>query len=108
MSNDGGMDWLAPGHPDRPDHPDFWRLSELILKQDADSDTIDVDVMIGAVIDRDSLIYMARQRALRSLGIETSVGMTIRAKEIHAATALYIDAFLLGAAYQESRGGPTA
>lgn len=50
--------------PERPQHPDFWRLSEVILKQDgrhpAGGDQLHLD---PTLIDSTSLFYMAQQRA---------------------------------------------
>lgn len=54
-------------HPMRPDHPDFWRLSEIVLQFDAQADWLSVDIndIVKQSIDLPSATYMALQRALR-------------------------------------------
>lgn len=50
--------------PDRPQHPDFWRLSSAVTQHDGKTDEggEDVQSVIAELIDPESLIYMAQQR----------------------------------------------
>ena len=85
-----------PNFPGRPDHPDFWVLSQVIIDQDSRSDnqTIPFGDRIAQVVDPDSLVYMAKQRALRILGPNASRGQLARLASV------WLDAFMAGAAYQ--------
>ena len=81
---------IDPLFPDRPDHPDFLRLSEAIIYLDGEADgDRDIEDIVGEFIDLPSLIYMADQRILRT-GLQG--GNAIRARLL----ALYVDAFSLG------------
>lgn len=57
--------------PNRPNHPDFWRLSEIVLQLDAAvlEDGVTVDSEVEKEIDVASLNYMAEQTALRVLQV---------------------------------------
>lgn len=52
--------------PDRPDHPDFWRMSDVVLKLDGrmqEGGTEETFVeSIAESIDMDSVMYMAQER----------------------------------------------
>lgn len=54
-----------PRFPDRPEHPDFWRLVSAALKHDGDASESDksIEEIIGELIDPASLLYMCEQRA---------------------------------------------
>ena len=57
-----------PRHPLRPDHPDFDRLSEVILELDAEAESAqvrDVGDIVATEADIASVSYMALQRAMR-------------------------------------------
>lgn len=52
-----------PRFPDRPSHPDFWSLSEIILGMDSEVEGVgEFERMLTAVIDPDSVTYMAANR----------------------------------------------
>lgn len=56
-----------PNFPDRPDHPDFWRLSAAVCGNDAEADNGKaVGDIIAEVIDPASLYYMLKQRVMRA------------------------------------------
>jgi len=81
---------IDPLFPDRPDHPDFLRLSKAVIHFDSEADGgRDIEEIVGELIDLPSLIYMADQRILRT-GLQG--GNAIRARLL----ALYVDAFSLG------------
>jgi hypothetical protein len=51
-------------YPGRPDHPDFWLISQALLDQDAQSAAgQDTEEILGRMIDPDSAMYAAVQRA---------------------------------------------
>lgn len=62
----GDMDDILndPRFPDRPDHPDFWKLSEIVLQLDGRSndEAFSVEGTASEVVDLESLTYMAIQR----------------------------------------------
>lgn len=61
------MDDFFGTFPRRPNHPDFWKLSSVVLSLDADSDK-GYEVVVGEVIDVDSLTHCAEQRTGRIFG----------------------------------------
>jgi hypothetical protein len=98
------------GHmPKRPDHPDFWRLSEILLGYDSGMDTAtDKDEFwesaVAAVINPQSLMYTAMQRASRVFNITTVEDLRAHAKEVAIFTTVWCEGFLLGSDFQ-TRGG---
>lgn len=86
-------------HPGRPDHPDFWRLSETVLKLDGRlaEDPTAFESTVGEVVDLETCTYMAKQRAMRvmmHLGIDfdTTTGRQLLA----ALASAWIDGFMVG------------
>jgi hypothetical protein len=59
--------------PGQPQHPDFWKLSAIVLKMDADSQDKGVEeVMAEMGFDADSMVYVAKNRCglfLQVLGL---------------------------------------
>lgn len=92
-------------NPNRPAHPDFWRLSEIVLANDGrveeafDQEKAWKDT-VADVVDVESIVYMASQRVMLMMGPPQPGNVTDHA----TLTALYIDAFLTGALF-ERRGG---
>lgn len=84
--------------PNRPDTPDFWRLSAVLIDQDAYADDpqpgVRVDERITQVIDPASLLYAANQRALRA------IALLDMSAPVSALGAIWVDAFLAGTEYQ--------
>lgn len=85
---------LFSDFPDRPDHPDFWKLSEIVLQLDgrAMEDESDFASTLASMMDPKSLCYMARQRAMRLLE-----------RGLVSLTSLYIDGFAAGYRYAERK-----
>lgn len=89
-----------PRFPNRPTHPDFWRMSEALIEVDSRAEKGEaVDVVENA--DFDSLIYVAEQR-LAMDARQFSVALDPASKNFML--GLYIDAFTLGRGF-ERRGG---
>lgn len=90
-----------PRFPNRPDHPDFWRLSEIVMGMDAWLDVAKPEnrqdvfqKIVTDVIDIRSVTYMADQRALRAMMF---LGVP---REYQAATAaMWLEAFIMGVKY---------
>lgn len=92
-----------PRFPDRPTHPDFWRISEILLANDGDATEgrRSIPEIVTAVVDVESLTYAAKQRAriaCEALGLPTSDGWVAKLASV------WIDAFTAGATF-EQRGG---
>lgn len=98
MSNDPLND---PRFPDRPQHPDFWRISEVVLQNDgqADEGEMPVQDILKDTVDLESLSYFAMQRAgmnCQRLGLPDALKTVI--------AGAWMDAFFAGARFQQ-RGG---
>lgn len=93
------------GFPGRPDHPDFWKLSDIVLMHDGRMEDAStpreaadaVEKIVAQFIDPSSLTYMALQRALRNFGFETKQDLIDNQDLIARSMALYLDAFAVGA-----------
>lgn len=68
-STDGKILRKDPMFPDRPDHADFWELSEVILRQDAAADNHEPLETILRDFDYESARYMAQQRGKRFMDL---------------------------------------
>lgn len=96
--------------PARPDHPDFWKLSEIVLRMDGQMQEADEAAKerlfheeVTAHIDEDSLGYMAIQRAFRVLGITTAGEARARTDELTPQIQMFIDAFLMGCNFKAAK-----
>ncbi len=115
------MDEVFGRRSNRPDHPDFWRISEVILAADGAIEAATSEgakakewkARTSAVVDIDSVQYAAMERAKLAFGIPGGgsafgrtggrvAGLTIEQQATVA--ALWIEAFVYGAMY-EQRGG---
>jgi hypothetical protein len=91
----------------RPEHPDFWRLSEIVLALDAKMDAATTEAqryqvwldVVGESVDFDSVSYMAIQRAMRVLGITTREQLRLRADEAQRIAAVYCEGFVVGSTF---------
>lgn len=103
----------AGAMPPRPEHPDFWRLSEVVLSNDAPMEEAGANVkdkeaaweeQVRKYIDEHSLTYMAVQRAFRAFGITTRGQLIERAEEVARYAGVWMDAFCAGAAFERAGG----
>lgn len=90
-----------PRFPKRPTHPDFWRISEVVLQHDGEADEGNQSMgeIVKDTVDLESLTYFAMQRA----------GMTCQRSGLPDALvpvlgSVWLDAFMAGARFQQ-RGG---
>lgn len=105
-------DFFGP-NPNRPNHPDFWRLSEIILKLDGrmdaaappDKQAVWDDNVARWIDDQASLTYLAMHRSMRVLGISTSGQLQARADEVIRLTTIYMEAFQVGAEFATEHKG---
>ena len=90
-----------PRFPGRPTHPDFWRISEVVLQQDgqATEESLPMEEIVKETVDLESLTYFAMQRAgtmCQQMKLPESLVPVIG--------SVWLDAFMAGARYQQ-RGG---
>lgn len=90
-----------PRFPERPTHPDFWRMSQVALKHDGRSKEDDGLVRtINEYVDMDSLLYAAEHR----LG-NAGLGLAMSQPQVKATLlAMYLDAFCLGVGFEKEGG----
>lgn len=87
-----------PRFPDRPTHPDFVRLSEIIQEHDHAVDHTGAGPFEVLKIDEKSFLYFLRNR-LQVFAV--GVGLDPQAADNPVFMALYLDAFALGKRYAE-------
>ena len=87
---------VDPEFPNRPQHPDFWAMSRSVVERDrAVDESGDLGkVLDEANVDTDSLLYMARQRALRM--IQNTPTPETDEELMVSMASLWMDAFLVG------------
>lgn len=88
----------------RPDTPQFWMLSDILIEQDSIAETEGLAAAVENVIDLETLAYVAQQRAFRSLNIYTEAQAFTRQEEVAQLAAIWMDAFVTGAKYEHKLG----
>lgn len=79
--------------PGRPDHPDFWLISEALIELDTQADQgASFEDIVGRLVDPESVLYAAVQRAIwrKNIGGGSSI-------------SLWMDGFVTGVRYQHKR-----
>lgn len=99
-----GMDDVFGARSARPNHPDFWRLSEIMLKNDgrmeaaSDADKEPVwQTTVSQFVDINSLSYLAVNRAIKAAGPK-------RLELIPVLSALFLDGFIAGCEFTKAKG----
>lgn len=89
-----------PRFPNRPTHPDFWRLSEVLTYLDGEAVESGRPLMeiAGELVDLKALTYVARMRAKKA---RESVLQTDPETQL---AATFLNAALVGILFQQ-RGG---
>jgi hypothetical protein len=90
---------IDPRFPDRPQHEDWYLLSEVIQENDAKAEQASADVFGIAGVDQASAIYAIKQRYLRMTAVDRDpavVGM-----------GLWLDGFAAGVAFNQRRSSGT-
>lgn len=95
----------------RPDHPDFWKLSEVILRLDGAFQEVEEEARealweeeVGRFIDPEVVGYVAFQRAVRVMGITMAGEVDEHAATLTPLIQCWVDAFMMGCNYQEKHG----
>jgi hypothetical protein len=100
--------------PNRPEHPDFWRLVDVINYLDGETSEggRPLEAITDEYVDTESMVYLAKQRALRAitqligLGHFSDEGRVIIEM---ALTSAEMDGFVAGARFEREHGkGTTA
>jgi hypothetical protein len=101
MTDDGYIDPSQPDprYPDRPTHPDFAVLANVLQGMDLRASVTSIQSIVE--VDETSLLYAIRNR----LGILNHV-TNGKIKPTPLMEVLYLDAFTLGAKYAEARHTP--
>lgn len=100
---------VIPGPADRPDHPDFWRISQTLLAGDAPiEEASDPDAKerawrerVASVVDQESVTYAAIHRAQFAFGPPSSHDDVVTSSK---GASLFIDGFVTGAKFQQAGG----
>lgn len=94
-----------PRFPDRPQHPDFWKLSEIALRLDGKANeggqTMPEIVTELSVVDLASLEYLALNRAGTAL---LAIGMPLENVLQSMLAAAMVDGFTIGVLFERQRG----
>lgn len=93
-----------PSFPDRPQHPDFWRLSEIILQLDgrAEEDPdFNVETQLAETVDPDAIRYHILERAKRLRVLLADEGSDF---DLDVFATGYLEGFILGNLFN-ARGG---
>jgi hypothetical protein len=83
----------------RPDTPQFWMLSDILIEQDSIAETDGLVAAVGEIIDLETLAYVAQQRAFRALNVYTAEQALAHQEEVAKLAAIWMDAFVTGAKY---------
>lgn len=83
--------------PNRPEHPDFWIISEAVIDGDASVANGSYEDAVRRVVDLGSAIYMGKQRTSRLNEME-ELGLT--STQMSALRAAWVDGFIAGAEYR--------
>jgi hypothetical protein len=103
--------------PQRPNHPDFWKLSEIMLRLDGAiqagmSDQEKEEAWKAGIkeagIDKQVITYAGMQRAMRPLNIHTRQDMLDPAKQglLQILASVWIDGFVMGSIYNQQQRNP--
>lgn len=104
---------LFPGPPDRPDTPEFWQLSEIVLGFDSMVENCESDEQFVGIVTRQNngfptevVDYMAFNRTFPALQCFHPLAlMSMGPENIHAfMMAAWSDAFCAGMEYQRKYG----
>lgn len=103
---------LLSGPPDRPDHPDFWKLSDVVLRHDGQATdptaAFNMDERIARDIKPEVLTYMIGQRVAAMMQRGPLAQELARVPKVAAmlsviAQASALDAFMIGVEWQKAK-----
>lgn len=98
---------LFGNFPQRPEVPDFWRISSILLKLDAGMQEAEMEEgrdtfyenNVTRWVDSKALHYSAMQRAIRPLGIKTQGDLAAHVREVTLLSTLWAEGFMVGAEF---------
>ncbi|HEX6506304.1 MAG TPA: hypothetical protein VF221_01610 [Chloroflexota bacterium] len=84
-------------HPkiDRPTHPDFEKLAAIVRQYDNEA-VVGFDNVVSDMIDPETLIYMAQQRALQNRTLTAAAVAALGISKDFSQEVMWIDAFVAG------------
>ena len=87
----------------RPDHPDFWKLAELVNQLDnaTENEGRKFEEIVAEAIDPRSLSYVAMQRSMKVLGVTTLGQFAARKRELVGLATTYHEGFLVGVRFKK-------
>lgn len=101
------LDDVFGSNPNRPNHPDMWRLSEILLRMDSGMDPArhtedELEAQFQATIkkigiDSSVVSYAAIQRALRVIGMPALLADPTKARDAVQLSSAWLDGFVAGA-----------
>lgn len=110
------MDDVFGKRPGRVDHPDFWRISEILLRHDGALEKLPAEEreaawkgLVAEHVDLDSVMYVATQRTLRALDILTMADLRklqrtkAGRRQATLMVTMFVDGFVTGAEFGEQR-----
>ncbi len=97
------------GERSRPEHPDFWKLSSIVLQldgrtEDESEDAFDRGIK-DARVDPQSVSYLSVQRALRALDVQTFEDLQANPQKMQllmVLSAIYLDGFTAGSIWGQN------
>lgn len=93
-----------PTFSDRPTHPDFMRMSHVVILNDLEAEHGDgLNTQVAKYADMESLTYMAEQRTGRFIDM-LGYPQPLRALLMPVLMAAYMDGFCLGVGFQQEGG----
>lgn len=92
-----------PRFPNRPQHPDFWRIADVLNQLDGESleGGKDLPEIVVGMVDLESLIYSASNRAIKQIEL---LGLPNDTRMRAALTATFLNAFLAGVQFERAGG----
>lgn len=106
------FDGLLGGPPNRPQHPDFMKLADILLRHDGpttDPTTMENFSMMDRIaedIDPEVLTYMSQARAAVYLRmVEQELGTPISSSHLVSMAGSWVDGFLVGIEWQKAQRG---
>lgn len=96
--------------PPRPEHPDMEVIASIMSTYDMRMDVADDDAkeevwleLVGQIVDRESLIYAAMQRAYRATGAQTVADVQMMMPQIARLSSAWLEGFVVGAMVERQR-----
>lgn len=98
---------LFGNFPERPSHPDFWRISSILLKLDGRMEAATTEDEkekvwsdnVARWVDGETLNYSAMQRAFRPLGIRTRSDLIAHQEKAILLNVMWQEGFQIGAEF---------